>query len=272
LFLCKGYRHVIEVGTARVQRMNTTTIHSTEEFISRIRDVQAVWPYAWFRGEPNVCTPLVPKLYRLRQDGRTRDENKLLQFFRMKAPTFTAGFLPDRKATDQWLFLAQHVGLPTRLLDWTESALVALHFALLQEEPIVWVLNPIDLNRLSVSSGHESTGSDFPLTWVNPANAINIGSVNIRGAWENDELGVSLPVAIQPTNIHPRMSVQRSCFTVQGKDKSSLANRVPQELRRYEIDPSVRHQMRNDLRILGISHSTVFPDLEGLAKELDELY
>jgi hypothetical protein len=219
-----------------------------------------------------VRTPLVPKLYRLRQDGRTRDENKLLQFFRMKAPTFTTGFLPDREVTDQWLFLAQHVGLPTRLLDWTESALVALHFALLHEEPIVWVLNPIGLNLLSVSTGYESTGSEFPLTWVNPANAINIGSFNIRGAWENDRLGVSLPVAIQPTNIHPRMSVQRSCFTIQGKDKSSLADRVPQHLSRYEIDPPDRQQMRNDLRILGISHSTVFPDLDGLARELAELF
>jgi hypothetical protein len=252
--------------------MGETTIGSTEEFVGRIRSDRAGWPYAWFRGEPKVSTPLVPKLYRLRPDGRTRDENKLLQFFRMKAPTFWAGPFPDRKATDQWLFLAQHVGLPTRLLDWTESALVALHFALLEQEPVVWMLNPIELNRLSVTADQESSGSEFPLTWFHPANAINIGSINIRGAWENDGPGVSLPVAVQPTNIHPRMSVQRSCFTVQGKDKSSLANRVPHHLRRYYIDPAVRQQMREDLRVLGISHSTVFPDLDGLARELAELY
>jgi hypothetical protein len=253
--------------------MNATTIRSIEEFIGRVRSDCFGWPYAWFRGEPKVNTPLVPKLYRLRQDGQIRDENKLLQLFRMKAPTFSAGSFPDREATDQWLFLAQHVGLPTRLLDWTESALVALHFALLEEDPVVWMLNPIELNRLSVTSGHESTGSEFPLTWHQSANGpINIGSVNIRGAWERDEHGVSLPVAVQPTNIHPRMSVQRSCFTVQGKDKSSLADRVPQLLRRYDIDSAVRQHVRDDLRVLGISHSTVFPDLDGLARELGELY
>lgn len=253
--------------------MDATIIRSVEEFIGRAKADSAEWPYVWFRGEPISDTPLVPKIYRLRPEGRTRDENRLLQLFRMKAPTFATGACPDRKATDQWLFLAQHVRVPTRLLDWTESALVGLHFALLEARPIVWLLNPIALNRMSVTGGQESSGSDeFPLTWYHPENAVNIGSVNIRGAWERDVPGVSLPVAIQPTNIHPRMSVQRSCFTVQGKDKSSLWHRAPALLRRYEIAPNVRDVMRNDLRLLGISHSTVFPDLDGLARELEELY
>jgi hypothetical protein len=190
----------------------------------------------------------------------------------MKAPTFSTGPYPNREATDQWLFLAQHVGLPTRLLDWTESALVGLHFALLEPAPVVWLLDPIALNRMSVTIGHESSGSEFPLTWYHPANAINIGSVNIKGAWENDGPRVSLPVAIQPTNIHPRMSVQRSCFTVQGKDKSSLFDLIPALLRQYEVAADARANMRDDLRLLGISHSTVFPDLDGLAKELAEIY
>ena len=100
----------------------------------------------------------------------------------------------------------------------------------------------------------------------------NIGLINIRGAWENNEPGVDLPVAVQPTNIHPRMSVQRSCFTVQGKDKRSLLLQVPELLQCYEIAADARSQIQSDLRLLGISHSTVFPDLDGLAKELAELY
>lgn len=253
--------------------MHETSIQSVEQFIGRIRTDRAGWSHAWFRGEPSVDTPLVPKLYRPRADGRTHNENQLLQFFRMRAPVFSADAVPDREATDQWLFLAQHVGLPTRLLDWSESALVGLYFALLEPEPVVWMLNPIEINRLSVSPKYVSSGSEFPLTWHNPPDGtINIGSVNIRGAWENDAPGVSLPVAVQPTNIHPRMSVQRSCFTVQGKDKGSLALRVAQHVRRYAIDPTSRREMRNDLQMLGISHSTVFPDFDGLTKELAELY
>ena len=212
---------------------------------------------------------LIPRLYRSKPDGSSHQENQLLQFFRMKAPTFASGQIPVREATDQWLFLGQHVGLPTRLLDWTESALVALHFALLEQQPVVWMLNPVELNQLSITDGQELTGSEFPLPWFHPENAINIGSINIRGAWELDVPGIERPVAIQPTNIHPRMSVQRSCFTIHGRNKSSLEQIVPEMiLKRYVIGEEAKVPMQRDLRLLGIDHSTVFPDLDGLAREL----
>jgi hypothetical protein len=69
------------------------------------------------------------------------------------------------------------------------------------------------------------------------------------------------------------MSVQRSCFTVQGKCGSSLADLVPAAiLKRYEIEPTEQVAIRDELRRLGISHSTIWPDLEGLGKELGDLY
>jgi hypothetical protein len=198
----------------------------------------------------------------------------------MKAPTFAAvGACPDREATDQWLFLAQHVGLPTRLLDWTEGALIGLYFAVragdsVQVEPaaVVWMLNPIGLNR-ACATPNLSPGDQFPLTWHDPEKGPkNIGFENIAGAWEGDTRGTKLPVAVQPTNIHPRMSVQRSCFTVHGIDKASLADQVPQLLRRYDIEPKHREAIQADLRLLGISHLTLWPELDGLARELRELY
>ena len=249
------------------------TVRSVEDFIGKVKADSAGWPHVWFRGEPGqVDTPLVPRVYRPRKDGTKHNENRLLQTFRVKAPAFAIHPCPDREATNEWLFLAQHVGLPTRLLDWTEGALIGLYFAILNPAPVVWMLNPIKLNELSVTPGQAPTGSAFPLTWVDAGFGVNIGSINIRGAWESDTKGTALPVAIPPTNIHPRMSVQRSCFTIQGTNKTSLAEQVPTLLKRYDIDPSDRLVLEKDLRLLGISHSAVWPDLDGLAKELGELY
>jgi hypothetical protein len=160
------------------------------------------------------------------------------------------------------------------LLDWTESALVGLFFALQESKPVVWMLNPTELNQQSVSPGYVSSASkEFPLTWYDPRpKETNIGFINICGAWENDTQGVSLPVAIRPTNIDPRMSAQRSCFTVQGKDKSSLTVSLPAVLKRYEVGPDDRRKMQDDLLMLGVGRSTVYPDLAGLASELEDTY
>jgi hypothetical protein len=69
------------------------------------------------------------------------------------------------------------------------------------------------------------------------------------------------------------MSGQRSYFTVHGKNTSSLTNLVPEEhLKRYGVNPDAREALRRDLRMLGVNHSTIFPDLDGLAKELAELF
>lgn len=253
--------------------MSDRVIDSIEMFISRTRVDSQRWNgFPWFRGEPSVDTPLLPRLYRKKEDGGDHDENRLLQFFRMKAPSLGLGYTPDREATDQWLFLAQHVGLPTRLLDWSEGSLMALYFALVEKEPIVWMLNPIELNNLSLSEEGkvDSTYYTFPLTWVGDN---NIGHLNVRGAWEKDKVGTDLPVAIYPTNIHPRMTVQRSCFTIHGKRKECLNKLIDSaHLKRYVINPSKSEEMMHDLRMLGVSQATLFPDLDALAKDLERLF
>jgi hypothetical protein len=251
-------------------------ISKVEEFIQIVKSDYEAWgtsSFPWFRGEPESDTPLLPKLFR-----KEHHENQLLQFFRMKAPILGLGYVPPRaEHTDQWLFLAQHVGLPTRLLDWTEGALVALYFALQKDHPVVWMLDPVQLNRLSLPTDQILADNQFPLTWDyrRPLGTFNIGTENIRCAWEKKNRGVDLPVAVHPTNIHPRMSAQKSCFTVHGKREECLNNLLPlgyRFLRKYCISSASSESMLKDLRILGISHSTLFPDLDGLTKELGEIF
>ncbi len=252
-------------------------IRSVEAFIEATARDYRKWGIAcpWFRGEPTSDTPLLPRLYRRKYNGDYY-ENRLLQTFRMMAPSLGYHATPPRDHTDQWLFLAQHVGLPTRLLDWTEGSLIALYFSLQMENPLVWMLNPLQLNWLSVTDKTSQSPFDaYSLTWfAGEMASSNLGNINIRGAWEHDGPGVDLPVAVHPTNIHPRMTVQRSCFTVHGKRKDSLSALVRDKdiLKCYSIDAGCAKTMLDDLRILGITRATLFPDLDGLAMDITRLF
>jgi hypothetical protein len=256
--------------------MTSRTIKSVEGFVTAVREDAAGWPPEqprWFRGEPVSTKPLLPSLYRGKGASR---ENQLLQLFRAKAPAFSTDRLPDPERTDQWLFLARHVGLPTRLLDWSESALVALYFALGEEQPVIWMLNPLHLNHFARGSpAGEDPNSlrEFPLPGYRPKppEPLNVAAENVAGAWENDGPGGPLPVAVHPTYVHARLRAQRACFTIHGKKKDSLRALVPDTiLKRYEVDPACRSVIRNDLFTLGVAESTAFPDLDGIARELKQ--
>ena len=185
------------------------------------------------------------------------------------APAVGQGQTPARSETDQWLFLMQHTGAPTRLLDWTEGALIGLFFALQFKDPVVWMLNPIGLNRLTAPDYPDM--NVYPLTWFRPEGSINIGSANVAAAWEQDRGGTRLPVAIKPTYIHPRMSAQKSCFTIWGSDKRPLHEIIPPDLLwMYRIRRNAIGRMTSELRVMGITRSSLFPELDGLAGELSE--
>lgn len=259
--------HESEVGA----KDNRDPIRSIADFIEAVEEDYAGWDTEqepWFRGEPGETdTPLLPTVFR-----KDRDENALLQFFRMRAPSaLDIDHIPDRGEIDLWLFLARHLELPTRLLDWTEGALVALWFALQEDDPVVWMLNPLALNR-KMDPGLVPNAPT--ITWTSPGgeDSINIAFANIKAAWSAASSALTLPVAVYPTHVHGYMSGQHSVFTVQGSAHESL-NRIlgPECLCRYEIDLDTDDPFR-ELRSLGISGSAVFPGSRGLVGELSERF
>jgi hypothetical protein len=248
-------------------------IFAIPQFINAVLEIvewQPVFP--WFRGEPvNTTTPLLLRVFR-----KKYDENNLLQSFRRRAHLQNLPVIPPLEATDQWLFLARHVGLPTRLLDWSEGALIGLYFALdhAQQDPtsggrsVVWMLNPYALNKRSTDNALPNV---FPLTWVDTVASqgeMNIGYENIAAAWEQERRGLKETVAIEPTTIHPRMNAQHSYFTVHGTRHESLNKMVGEEcLRRFDIQIPPERGIK-ELRTMGIADSTIMPDADSLAKEL----
>lgn len=255
-------------------------IKSVTELIAAIKDNLANWgagTKAWFRGESGTERPLCPKIAKY----SAHQENYLLQSFRRQAGGFAN--VPLREYTDMWLFLSQHYGLPTRLLDWTEGALLALYFAINQDKPNprVYMLNPRKLNDLA---GPKTFFPNYPLTWGK-----NIGSaIYVALAWQNrslvqeqqeliNQIGIDLdiPIAFPATYQDQRMIAQRSCFTIHGTALGPMQDILPGKnieltecLFEYKIDSHAKSSLLEELSIMGISAATIFPDLDHLASDL----
>ena len=159
-----------------------------QKFVSVVYEDTKTWDYnglniPWFRGQTDASWPPMPVVFRKKHKEKEGyfDEFWLSTTFRNKAPNF--GVTPEnRNDLDKWLFLMRHMELPTRLLDWTESAIISLFMATCEYEkegaPAVWMLNPIALNNITLKINEEldeqklkENNDIFPNTWVNGSQA-----------------------------------------------------------------------------------------------------
>ena len=247
-------------------------------FVDSVRDLVERWtlpdadwyPSLWFRGHGDANWVLEPGWYRLPPPGEGigadwYNERTLLLEFKFRAPRYlqTLDTLPSNDW--EWLFVMQHYGLPTRLLDWTESSLIGLYFALRDNrgdsDAAVWVLNPWWLNKQTLGDYEIPTAGDP-----------RVGDWAPLG--EGKVLQAGPPVAIKPIHASPRISVQKGFFTIHGTERGALdrlsnsrADKGP-GLRKLTIPKDRVAEMRRDLAIAGVTETSVFPELDGLCREI----
>ena len=211
----------------------------------------------WFRGQGSAKWGLVPSVHRnYDQSG----EHSLAARFRLSAPT---RHLRTPELTDlaAWMSLMQHFGLPTRLLDWSASPLVAMYFAICSEPQVgdaaVWGILP---SRLNLSSKY---GLEEILVLSGPeARPMLVAGLD-RGAPVDDVL------AVMSQDVDLRMTVQQGAFTVHGTD-APLDGRAGADgyLAKFVIPASARQRLLEELWFLGVRRASLFPDLANLALDL----
>src|SRR6266545_2736425 len=226
--------------------MKTVTVSSLEEFSSAVID--ETLQGAIFRGVSDAkAHQLMPALGRhlptVVAKGKGLDdllvsEEKALHVFRVECVKYLGRY---PQADWELLSLAQHHGVPTRLLDWTVSPLVALYFAVHQafeREAAVYCYPDPDFLR----AGEEQTLDPFKLTEVR---------------------------AFSPPHVTPRIASQQGVFTCQPDPTSPLD--LPNTIQ-LKIPEVARTKVDYGLARLGLTARVISPDLDGVGAWIRKLH
>ena len=230
-------------------------------------------PYA-FRGVSVAeHAALTTSLQRLGGDPVT-NERHLLRNFRKYASQEWNTRLSD--SPWEWLALAQHHGLPTRLLDWTYSPYVALHFAtqdlpLMDRDGVVWCVNFEEAHRLLPAvllAALRDEGSNVFTVDMLQGIAADVSAY--------DRLATE-PVAlfIEPPSLDARIVNQFALFSLMSSpvaDFHAWLGRHPDLAFRVVIPASLKWEVRDKLDQANITERVLFPGLDGLSRWLTRHY
>ena len=162
------------------------------------------------------------------------NEKITLESFKRKSIPYINN-LPENEW--EWMAVAQHHGLPTRMMDWTSSPLVAAYFAC------------ADLKSLKDAAIYVTDK-----TYVRPLNEISTSPFDITS-----------PTLYSPKHINPRIAAQSGMFLVYPEPEKTI------ELNNFS-KWTIKSECKVAIHIMadryGINHHTMFPDLDGLAKHI----
>ncbi len=235
---------------------------SFEDIRTILKDISLDEGY-YFRGERRDDYSLIPKIGRITSEPKEIEPGKFVldlrypvsivdereAFQRFKAAARQHLISPPSDDWD-WLALAQHHGLPTRLLDWTTNPLVALYFAVSEFVDDSW------LRGERINSPSYNGGAAFYIMRVKhqPLDKTNCDLFFSDGIFF-------------PNHVSPRITAQCGLFSIQQNPHAPLQwGRI----RKFLIPFSVRMDIKRELALLGVTHGFIYPGLEGIARDLQE--
>jgi hypothetical protein len=225
-----------------------------------------------WRGHANINWKLQPEVFRPTREGKLYHEVTLLSYFMAHAESRYQR-CPTGDDCLAWMMLARHYGLPTRLLDWSMSPLVALYFAVHPDpdnpsaDGCLWALDAGGMNRQMTGSHILFTGrEELPQQFV-------------RFAFQADQTGAEefekQALAIGMREIDARVFAQQGMCTIHA-DASDLSDidykrsglLVKPWRSAFKVPAGKKDGLRHLLRRLGVHKASLFPDLGNLAEEL----
>lgn len=240
-------------------------ITTLEEFITAVRLLTIYFGNSnlWWRGQADSKWPLSPGVFR---SGYEKNEHNLIFDFRLRAKSRYTN-CPTDNANSSWLLLMQHYGMPTRLLDWTESPLIALYFAVENEkeykkESVIYALEPYKLNLSQCN--HDA----IMAPWHPDIGRLFNDRFNPEDVYPDQRI-----VALQTDQFDIRHLVQQSVFTIHGSGTAiNQLDGCDNFLGKIVIPSTAKEDLRAMLKVFGITRAYLFPDLENLSAELASLY
>jgi hypothetical protein len=194
-----------------------------------------------FRGHSKSSHKLIPSVGRVKhtEPSFEKFEQSITKIFKRQAQQYLQK-VPENDF--EWLALAQHHGLPTRLLDWSDSPSVALFFCVSEEQ--------------------DEDGAVFAL---HAGKIIAQKKVESESPFQLDKL-----YKYHPKVVTPRQFFQHGIFTIHHLPEKPLEENMRDEweLEKIIIPKKLKKDLQYELFRHGIDRAHLFPDLDGLSGHL----
>jgi hypothetical protein len=203
-------------------------------------------------------------------DEAGRLERHLIRNFRKYAHRARPG-----PSVWDWLSLAQHHGLPTRLLDWTFSPFVAAHFATAtapDADGVVWAVDCAAAHEELPAELRRSLDEEGATVFTTELLAAHAGSLE-----DFDRLGASGPFVLffEPPSLDDRIVNQLAVFSTIGDPTASMDDWLHDHagiVQAWRITAEAKEEIRLRLDQAGITERVLMPGLDGLAAWLRRYY